>query len=99
MIYFLRNLFVPVVLHILIIAAYSTIDPCNGNPGCMAGSATAFFLILVSAPTILILLITTTFQAFETSPNYSKYLKINIGIALVPYLLVGILIIGVRAFN
>jgi hypothetical protein len=86
LIYSLRNFVLPVLLHLLIIGAYSRVDPCNDNPGCMAGSASLFFVILVSAPTIAILVAASLVQLLRKGRNYTKYLLINSAIAVFPYI-------------
>ena len=96
---FSRNLLLPAFTHILIVGAFSTIDPCNDNPGCMAGTPTFYFLFLVTAPVMLVLLVGNIFQLLVDKPNYSKYLKINFGIALVPFPLIAGLVYGIRTFT
>ncbi len=96
---FLRNLLLPALIHILIVGAFSTIDPCNNNPGCMAGTPTIYFLFLVSAPVMLVLLVTNIVQLLIEKPNYAKYLKVNLGIALIPFPLVVVIVYAMRSFT
>ena len=84
-----RNLLIPAIIHLLIIGIYSTIDPCNNNPGCMAGTLTVYFMMLFTGPTLIILLIANLMQCSLYSEKYSKYLVINISISLFPYVLAG----------
>ncbi len=91
-----RNLLLPILLHLAIVGAYSGIDPCNNNPGCMAGSPTIYFTILFTLPTLLILFIVNLFQAFSKRPDYRRYLKINIKISLLPFILVLIFYLGAQ---
>ena len=93
------NFIVPLILHFVIFAIGASMDPCNNNAGCMAGSATAYFLILFTLPTVVILFITVLFQKFSPGPNRHKYLKINIILVLVPFFIVGLIIIWVKLFK
>jgi len=98
-----RNLFiVPLVLHLAIFSFASLYDPCNNNPGCMAGSLTAYFFILCTLPTIIILCITSLIQNhyLKSQPNKSsKYFKINIFIALVSFVLVFVFFIVMKSIG
>jgi|APSaa5957512535_1039671.scaffolds.fasta_scaffold29061_6 hypothetical protein len=96
---FLRNLLLPAFIHFLIVGAFSTIDPCNNNPGCMAGSSTFYFLLLITTPVMLVLFVGSIIQLMIEEPNYSKYLIINLGIALIPIPLVAGIIYGIRTFT
>jgi len=96
--YFFINIIVPALAHFSILGFLSTVDPCN-NSTCMAGTATIYFLMIVSPPTILILLIAAAIQSAIGNPNYSKYLKINLAIAILPYVLIGIALFGVELFT
>ena len=89
----------PALAHLSIVGAYSTVDPCNNNPGCMAGTPTIYFLVIGSAPTLFILLIVAIIQAGISKPNYSKYLKINFFVAFSPYALLGLVYIGAKVFT
>lgn len=80
---FLVLFFIPMLLHALIFGVSITLDPCNNNSGCMAGSASAFFFFLFTIPTILILFVFTLFQVWRNeNKNYKKYFSINIGISI-----------------
>ena len=65
----------------------------------MAGSPTFYFLILITAPVMFVLFIGSVIQLLIDKPNYPKYLKINLGIALIPYPLVAGLVYGIRTFT
>lgn len=93
---FLRNLLLPALIHILIVGAFSTIDPCNDNPGCLAGSPTFYFLFLITTPVMVVLFVASIIQMLINKPNYSKYLKINLGIVLVPFPLVTVIVYASR---
>ena len=73
---FLRNLLLPAFIHFLIVGGFSAIDPCIDNPGCMAGSPTFYFLMLISTPVMLVLIVVSIIQLLIDNPNYSKYLKL-----------------------
>jgi len=96
---FLTNLLLPAFIHILIVSAFSTIDPCNDNPGCMMGSLTFYFLLFITAPVMFVLFIGSIIQLLIDKPNYPKYLKINLGIALIPLPIVAGLVYGMRTFT
>lgn len=65
----------------------------------MAGTPTLYFLIIGSAPTLFILLVTAIIQAGISKPNYSKYLKINLTIVFLPFVLLGLVYVGVKVFT
>lgn len=97
--YFLRNLIVPVLVHLSIVGFYSSVDPCNGNPGCMGMTPTFLFLIVGSLPTLFVLFLVAIAQATVRKPDYSKYFKINLVIAILPYVVLGVAYVVVKLFS
>ena len=65
----------------------------------MAGSSTFYFLLLITTPVMLVLFVGSIIQLMIEEPNYSKYLIINLGIALIPIPLVAGIIYGIRTFT
>lgn len=76
--------FLPALSHFTILYAATHFDPCNGNPGCMAGTLSIYFFIFISLPTLVLLLISTLIQVMKKSLLFKRMLSINMTIALVP---------------
>ena len=91
--------FVPAIIHLLLFGILSSLDPCNGNSGCMAGSLSGFFLVLFTLPTLLLLLLFTLVQIASISQNYRKYLKINISLSILPFLVAFLILSGASVFS
>lgn len=91
----------PALMHIVLLTILQYYDPCTGNSGCMSGSTTGFFFILLTLPAILLLLVISLVQVFGGKyNNYRKYLKINITLSLAPFVVGFIgLIVVVIVFN
>jgi len=52
----------------------------------MSGSATGYFFILLTIPTIPLLLVITLLQVLNAKyNNYRKYLKVKVAISLTPF--------------
>ena len=97
-----RIFIVPGTLHLAIFAGLALFDPCNNNSGCMAGSISAYFLILFTLPTIIILLISSFAQHryLKSEPSkHSKYFKVNLFLALISFVLVAIFFMGMKVFQ
>lgn len=97
--YVLRNLLVPAVTHLAIVGAYSTVDPCNNNPGCMAGTPTAIFFIVGTLPALAVLIVLNLFQSLKKHPNYAKYLTVNMVVVIVPFILAGVIYLLSKGFT
>ncbi|MEM7283958.1 MAG: hypothetical protein AAF438_20270 [Pseudomonadota bacterium] len=67
-------------------------DPCNNNPGCMAGSGTQYFIALISIPTMLVMLLTTVVSLFRQRSGFRKILGINFAISVLPFIVLKILL-------
>jgi len=89
--------FIPVLLHLLLYAILARYDPCRGNSGCMAGSLSAYFLVLFTLPTMVLLSIFTLVQVFGSSHNYRKFLWVNTILSVSPFVVgfVGLALITV----
>ena len=97
--YSLSNFLIPAAMHLLVLYAFTTVDPCKGNPGCMAGSATAFFLILVTLPTLLFLLFAAIFRYRARHRNHTRQLMINLALALAPFPLVALVALTAKVLT
>ena len=90
--------FIPAIIHIAMVFIGSFYDPCKNNAGCMAGSATAYFVILVTPIVLLILLVTTAVQKSGELKGTRKNLITNIILVIVlPIVLIVLVIIWVKA--
>lgn len=89
---FARNCLLPAALNALVVLLYSFNDPCNNNPGCMAGSATFYLYVLVCLPTAVALFLVTVFQMTRPQPARLRYFLINLGIAASPFVLLALLV-------
>ena len=94
--YFLRNSLAPAGLHLGIALMLSRLDPCNNNPGCMAGSLSGYFLVLFTIPTLVLLTVFAVVQAFVSEPNFNRHLKINSILAIVPFVIAGLLYLALK---
>ena len=86
--YFLTVLLPPLVLHWGIFFYFAQFDPCIGNPGCMAGSASLYFQYFISIPTSIVVFISAAVQGLLLKEKYRKHLLINFVLAVLPFLLV-----------
>lgn len=69
-------------------------DPCNNNPGCMAGSISGYSLILIMLPSLLLVLLMGLFEVFVFNARYKTALVINTSTTIAPFLLILIVLIN-----
>lgn len=87
---------VPILLQIACLLVLSSIDPCNKNPGCMAGSITGYALILVMPASLLVLIIATIIEWVTDRVSGRTAVITNVSLALLPFVLIfGLLIANV----
>lgn len=77
----------PLAVHVFMFLILNANDPCNNNPGCMAGSVSGYFFFLLSIPTLVIILIAGLVQKSGVKENFKRYLLINSSIAIFPFVL------------
>jgi len=85
----------PIIFQIVLILFISAIDPCNNNPGCMAGSITAYAVLLVLPSSFVILSLISYFEYITGKVSFYNSLTINCVLAALPFVLVLILMFKV----
>jgi hypothetical protein len=83
-----KAIIIPLLIQVVCVLIVSIFDPCNNNPGCMAGNITAYSAILILPSTLVILLFVTFVEVIIKTVEYKKALKINSILAIVPFILV-----------
>ncbi len=66
----------------------SSIDPCNQNPGCMAGNVTIYAAVLILPTTLILLIISTAIVFARGKMSGRRALITNSLFALAPFILV-----------
>ena len=84
----IKIIVLPVLLQVVCVLIVSQFDPCNNNPGCMAGNITAYSAIFILPPSLVILAFLSFIEAGSRKVEYRKALKINSVLALLPFVLV-----------
>lgn len=87
------TVFGPLLLQVVLVFFISAIDPCNNNPGCMAGSVTTYLVILILPSSFIILSLITYLEYISCKLSYYKSLTINIILASIPFVFVLVLIV------
>ena len=79
---------IPSLLQAFCILVLSSIDPCNDNPGCMAGNVTTYAAILILPATLIILIVSTAIAFARRKMSGRRALITNSLFALAPFVLV-----------
>ncbi len=79
-----ESLLVPICCHFILLLAYIMFNPTGNNPGAMMGAAWVWILMIVSLPTMLVLLIFWGSQSAGKSNYYKTYFTINMLVAISP---------------
>lgn len=79
---------IPMLMQGFLVLVLSSIDPCNSNPGCMAGNITIYVTILVLPATLLLLLISTAIAWARGKMSAQRAIVTNCCFALLPFVFV-----------
>jgi hypothetical protein len=84
----LAAIIVPILVQIACLFVVSSVDPCNSNPGCMAGTMTSYVAIFVLPASLLVLVIATIIEWATGKVSGRTALIINVCLALIPFALI-----------
>ena len=84
----IKVIIIPLLLQVVCVLIVNYFDPCNNNPGCMAGNITGISALFILPLTLVILALITFIEVGSRKVDYKKALKFNSVLALLPFVLV-----------
>jgi hypothetical protein len=82
----------PMAIQVACLFLLAAVDPCNNNPGCMAGSLTGYALVLLLPASLIFLIFLTLIEEAFKSIRFKVVLIVNSALAFLPFLGVFVLL-------